>query len=79
MRRGFVLGLDLGTAPGFSGVFIDGGLDAQTIRLEGNTYCRTLGGSGIIIRHVGPECTSVGLEEPFFGQLSSVTAHFSSR
>ena len=64
--------MDLGTAPGFSGVFIDGGLDAQTIRLEGNIGSRTVGGSGIINRYTGPEYVGGCVEEPF----SSVKALF---
>jgi hypothetical protein len=53
-------------------VFINGGSDAQTIRLEGNIYRRTLGGGGIIISYAGCKRIGVGLEEPFFGQLSSI-------
>jgi hypothetical protein len=55
---------------------MDGGLDAQTIRLEGNIGSRTVGGSGIIVSYDGPECTGVGIEEPFAGQFSSVKALF---
>jgi Holliday junction resolvasome RuvABC endonuclease subunit len=57
-------------------VFIDGGSDAQTIRLEGNIRSRTVGGSGIIVCNAGPECTGACIEEPFFGQFSSVKAFF---
>ena len=53
--------------PGFSRVFIDGGLDAQTIRLEGNISRRTVGVSNIIVSYVGPECIGVCIEEPFSG------------
>jgi len=55
----------LGTTPGISRVLIDGGLDAQTIRLEGNIGSRTVGGSGIINRYTGPEYVGGCVEEPF--------------
>jgi hypothetical protein len=71
--------LDLGTTLGISRVFIDGGLDAQTIRLEGNIGSRTLGGSGIIVRYAGPECIGGCIEEPFSGQFSSLKACFPMR
>jgi len=60
-------------------VFINGGSDAQTIRLEGNIYGRTLGGSGIIVSYAGSKRIGAGLEEPFFGQLSSLKARFPRR
>jgi len=60
-------------------VFINGGSDGQTIRLEGNIKSRTLGGSGIIVSYAGSKRIGVGLEEPFFGQLSSVKARFPRR
>jgi hypothetical protein len=53
---------------------MDGGLDAQTIRLEGNIGSRTLGGSGFIERDAGrEECIGVCIE-PFCGQFSGVKA-----
>ena len=66
----------MGTAPGVSRVFIDGGLDAQTIRLEGNIGSGTVRGNGIINRYAGPECIGGWVEEPFSGQFSSVKARF---
>jgi hypothetical protein len=57
-------------------VFIDGGLDGQTIRLEGNIGSRTVGGSGIINHYAGPERTGICIEAPFSGQFSSVKARF---
>jgi hypothetical protein len=57
-------------------VFIDGGLDGQTIRLEGNIGSRTVGGSGIINHYAGPERTGICIEAPFSGQFSSVKALF---
>jgi hypothetical protein len=60
---------------------MDGGLDAQTIRLEGNIGRRTVGGSGsgIIVSYAGPECIGACIEEPFSGQFSSVKARFAMR
>jgi hypothetical protein len=49
------LRLHMGTTPGVSRVFIDGGLDAQTIRLEGNIVSRTAGVRSIIPRNAEPE------------------------
>jgi hypothetical protein len=49
------LRLHMGTTLGVSRVFMDGGLDAQTIRLEGNIVSRTAGVHSIIPRNAGPE------------------------
>jgi hypothetical protein len=49
------LRLHLGTTPGVSRVFMDGGLDAQTIRLEGNIVSCTAGVRSIVTRNAGPE------------------------
>jgi hypothetical protein len=57
---------------------MDGGLDAQTIRLEGNISRRTVGVSGIV-SYAGPECIGGCIEEPFSGQFSSVKARFPGR
>ncbi len=51
----FRLRLHMGTTLGVSRVFMDGGLDAQTIRLEGNIVSRTAGVRSIITRNAGPE------------------------
>jgi hypothetical protein len=59
--------LDLGTIPGVSGVFMDGGLDAQTVWLESNIDSRAVGVSGIIDRYAGHECIGVCLEHSFSG------------
>ena len=69
-----MLGLDLGTKLGVSRVFVDGGLDAQTVRLEATLAARALGVRGLIKRYAGPECVGVCIEEPFSGQFSSVKA-----
>jgi hypothetical protein len=53
---------------------MDGGFDAQTIRLEGNTGSRTV--SHIIVSYAGPACIGVCIEEPFAGQFASVRALF---
>jgi hypothetical protein len=66
--------LDLGATPGVSRVLIEGGLDAQTIRLEGNIGSRTVGGGGITNHCAGPERAGVCIEAPFSGQFSSVKA-----
>ena len=58
---------------------MDGGLDAQTIRLEGNIGRRTVGVSSIIVSYAGPECIGACVEEPFSGQFSSVKARFAMR
>jgi hypothetical protein len=58
---------------------MDGGLDAQTIRLEGNIGSRTLGGSGVIVRCAGPECIGGCIEGPFSGQFSSLRVRLPGR
>ena len=58
---------------------MDGGLDAQTIRLEGNIGRRTVGVGRIIVSYAGPECIGACIEEPFSGQFSSVKARFPRR
>jgi hypothetical protein len=60
-------------------VFIDGGLDAQTVWLEGNIGRRAVGGSGFIDRDAGHECIGVCLEQSFSGQFSSLKARFPRR
>jgi hypothetical protein len=55
---------------------MDGGLDAQTIRLEGNIVSRAAGVRSIIPRNAGPEWIGVCIEEPFSGQFRSVKARF---
>jgi hypothetical protein len=49
------LRLHMGNTPGVSRVFMDGGLDAQTIRFEGNIVSRTAGVRSIVTRNAGPE------------------------
>ena len=71
-----MLGLDLGTTLGVSRVSLDGGLDAQALRFEGNIGSRTVGVSNVIKRHAGPDCIGSCIEEPFSGQFSSVEALF---
>jgi len=71
-----VLGLDLGTTLGVSRVYLDGGLDAQALRFEGNIGSRTVGVHRIVQRFAGPDCIGVCIEEPFSGQFSSVKALF---
>lgn len=57
-------------------MFEDGGLDAQTVRLDPNIGSRTVGVAGIVQRFAGPDCLGVCIEEPFSGQFSSVKALF---
>ena len=71
-----MLGLDLGTMLGVSRVYVDGGIDAQALRFEGNVGSRTVGVSDVIKRHAQPDCIGVCIEEPFSGQFSSVKALF---
>ena len=55
---------------------MDGGLNAQTIRLEGNIGSRTVGVSSIIVSYAGPACIGACIDERFSGQFSSVKALF---
>lgn len=71
-----MLGLDLETTLGVTREFLDGGLDAQTIRFEADIGSRTLGVHGVVKRFAGPDCVGVCIEEPFSGQFSSVKALF---
>ena len=71
-----MLGLDLGTTLGVSRVYLDGDLDAQALRFEGNIGSRTVGVHGVVQRFAGPDCIGVCIEEPFSGQFSSVKALF---
>jgi hypothetical protein len=66
--------LDLGTSLGVARVFLDGGLDAQTVWLEANIGHRTVGVAGVINRFAGPDSVGVCIEEPFSRQFSSVKA-----
>jgi Holliday junction resolvasome RuvABC endonuclease subunit len=74
LSRKFVLGLDLGTNLGVARLFMDGGLDAQTVRFDPSIGSRTVGVSGIIQRYGNPDCLGVCIEEPFSGQFSSLKA-----
>ncbi len=67
-----MLGLDPGTSLGVARIFTDGGLAAQTVRLEGTIVSRTVGVAGIVKR----VAVDVHIEELFFGQFSSVKALF---
>jgi hypothetical protein len=68
--------LALGTILDVCSVLLDGGLDAQTIRLEGNVGSRTAGMRGVIERLAGPDCVGVCIAEPYPGRFSSVEARF---
>jgi hypothetical protein len=68
--------LDLETTFSVSKVFLDGGLDAQTIRFEGEVGGRTVRVNGIIQRFARPDCVGGRIEEPFSGQFSGVKPLF---
>jgi hypothetical protein len=55
---------------------MDGGLDAQTIRLEGRFGSRAVGGRGVIVNCAGPEGAGNRIEQACSRQLSSVRARF---
>ena len=55
---------------------MDGGLDAQTIRLEGRFGSRAVGGRGVIVNCVGPERAGNRIEQACSRQLSGVRARF---
>ncbi|WP_063682905.1 hypothetical protein [Bradyrhizobium stylosanthis] len=76
MSRKYVLGLDLGTTLGICRVYLDGALDAQALRFEGNIGSRTVGVHGVVQRFGGLDCIGACIEEPFSGQFSSVKALF---
>jgi hypothetical protein len=60
-------------------VLIDGGLDGQTIRFEGNIGSRGVGSSGIIVSYAGPEWIGVSVEQSCSGRFAGVEALFPSR
>ena len=68
-----MLGSDPGTTPGVSRVQLEGGLDGQAFRFEGDVRDRTVDVNSSIERHPGPDCVGV-CEEPFFGQFFGVKA-----
>ena len=55
---------------------MDGGLDAQTIRLEGGFGNRAVGGKGVIVNCAGPERAGNRIEQACSRQLSSVRSCF---
>src|SRR3954465_13545578 len=55
---------------------MDGGLDAQTIRLESSCGSRAGGGKGVIVNCAGPERAGNRIEQACSRQLSSVRARF---
>ena len=56
-------------------VYVDGGIDAQALWLEGRIGSR-IALSKVIKRSAGPDCTGVCIDEPFSAQISSVKALF---
>ncbi len=65
------------TQLGLSRVYLDGGLDAQALRFEGNNGGRTVGIHGVIKRLAGADCIGGGVEEPSSSQFRSDKARFS--
>ncbi|GIQ78722.1 hypothetical protein [Bradyrhizobium sp. RD5-C2] len=61
---------------GASRVDMDGGLDAQALRFEGNTGGGTVGIHGIIKRFAAADCVGICVEEPCCGQFAGVKARF---
>ena len=57
---------------GASRVDMDGGLDAQALRFEGNIGRTTVGVHGILKRFAGSDRIGVYTEEPFSGKFSGV-------
>ncbi|MBR0895970.1 hypothetical protein JQ616_13500 [Bradyrhizobium tropiciagri] len=55
---------------------LDGGLDAQALRFEGNIGRRTVGVHGIIKRFAAADCVGVCIEESGAGRLTGVKAGF---
>ncbi|WP_461348600.1 hypothetical protein [Bradyrhizobium sp. USDA 4451] len=76
MNRNDVFGLDLGTTHGVSHKKLDGGLDAQALRFEGNIDRRTVGVHGIIRGFAAADCVGSGIEESGAGGRAGVKAHF---
>lgn len=59
------------TQLGLSRVYLDGGLDAQALRFEGNNGGRTVGIHGVIKRLAGADGIGGSVEEPISGQSCS--------
>ena len=53
---------------------LDGGLDAQALRFEGNIGGRTVGVHGIITRLAAADRVGICIEKPRSGQPTSVQA-----
>jgi hypothetical protein len=60
-------------------VLIDGGLDGQTIRFEGNIGSCGVGSSGIIVSYAGPEWIGVCIEQSCSGRFAGAEALFPRR
>ncbi|HEX7923675.1 MAG TPA: hypothetical protein VF583_22145 [Bradyrhizobium sp.] len=61
---------------GTSRVDLDGGLDAQALRFEGNIGGSTVGVHGIIKRFAAADRVGNCVEEPCFERFASVKARF---
>jgi hypothetical protein len=60
--RKYILGIDLGTSLGSCRLFLDGGIDAQTHKLETTIGGRTVGVGRLIKRHEHPDCLGASLK-----------------
>ena len=65
--------------PASNRVLIDGGLHAQTIRLEGDIGSRAVSFSGIAAGDTGIEWTGFAIEHSFAGELTGIDAGFAGR
>lgn len=70
------MGIDLGTTTGVCRLFLDGGIEVESVNHPKNIQGRCCGLADIIRRHGTPDCIGVCFEEPFSGQFSSVKALF---
>jgi len=60
-------------------VRIEGGLDAQTIRLESDAGSRAVRGGDVIVRDTGVEQIGVCIRRSFVGRVAGAQACFAER
>lgn len=58
---------------------IDGGLHAQTIRLEGDISGRAVRFSGIVVGGTGTQWTGFGIEHSVAGEFAGIDDRFAGR
>lgn len=71
--------LDLGRRPASNRLLIDGGSDAQTIRLEGDIGGRAVRDRGLIVGDAGAEWIGFGIERPGAGGFAGIDACIAGR